>query len=108
LAGVYCAYLSWRFKRLFGSDRTRKITINCAKGNQVKSSQNRKLLSGLLALVVAVALLAVYILYGRSRHEQPNKPPESPAESSLREPAAGLPTRLALQVERNLCDTACV
>jgi hypothetical protein len=46
------------------------------------SRQNRKILTALLAIVVAAALLAVYVLYGKSRHEQPNEAPEAPAQSS--------------------------
>jgi hypothetical protein len=57
----------------------------------VRSSQNRKLLTAFLVIVSAAALLAVYILYGRSRHDQPNKPPESPAESAVRQPEASAP-----------------
>ena len=54
------------------------------RGTNMRSSQNRKLLSGLLAIVVAAALLAVYVLYFKSRHELPNEPPGSPAQSSVR------------------------
>ena len=49
----------------------------------MRSSQNRKILSGLLAIVVAAALLAVYVLYFKSRHDLPNEPPGSPAQSSV-------------------------
>lgn len=48
---------------------------------EVSSRRNRKRLSAALAIVVAVALLAVYLLYGQTRHEQPNEPPEPSAES---------------------------
>ena len=42
---------------------------------QKTSSQNRKRLSALLTIIVTAALLAVFILYARSRHDQPNEPP---------------------------------
>jgi hypothetical protein len=48
---------------------------------KMASSRNRKRLSALLVIVVAAALLAVYVLYGRSRDERPNEPPESDTAS---------------------------
>jgi cytoskeletal protein RodZ len=59
---------------------------------KMTSSRNRKRLSALLAIVVAAALLAVYVLYGRSRHERPNEPPESATESAERESQSSAPT----------------
>ena len=44
---------------------------------------NRKRLSVLLTIVVVAALLAVYVLYSRSRRDLPNQPTESPAQSSV-------------------------
>ena len=44
---------------------------------------NRKRLSVLLTIVVVAALLAVYVLYSRSRQALPNQPPGSPAQSSV-------------------------
>jgi hypothetical protein len=58
---------------------------------KMASSRNRKRLSALLAIVVAAALLAVYVLYSRARYDQPNKPPESSVESSERAPQSSAP-----------------
>lgn len=49
----------------------------------MNSGRNRKLLTTLLMLVSFAALIAVYLLYGRSRHEQPNEPPATTTQSAL-------------------------
>jgi cytoskeletal protein RodZ len=65
--------------------------LDSKMNTKMTSSRNRKRLSALLAIVVAAALLAVYVLYGRSRHDQPNKPPESSVESSEPAPQSSAP-----------------
>ena len=64
----------------------------------VSSRKNRKVLTVVLTLVVAAALLAVYFLYFRSREDMPNEPDKPAQTSSLLAPASGATTAVQLQV----------